>query len=714
MVEEIDPLALYHYPKLVARKENNWLLTDTQMRVLHKKFSELDTLNTGFIDEDELYFLAKQLGEDLTREEISNAMKRMDKSEAQKINFETFVEWWQASDDDASFYSDIDWVDTDDDTDRENLREERENQYDSAAKIQAMLRGKAERKRHAQRVQFKIDSIASAQLIANIYRGQLARRKFRSMLLFLQRNGKPLSKRIAAVMIQSLVRGNFARRRVDDIRAKIKLSPVPCEGGTGRAGLVFPAPPCSGIRPPFESCADLSKGQIYVIHGSVTKFTFSLRYSFDCDNSAEDERRRNAGLQGIVEEGVEAKGPSPSSFFRLPPGSIQYYRFGQRLGRFLEENITTTMVMYNKAGTVMEVIRDPFHSKNNSIRYLGKGYKHFRQQEEIYIRLRKMPDECAYVVYTLNLSEKIDLSEFRKLSVTAWANPKGKGKINGGKEMNERRGDLGLLGDDYGDCEMFRFELARHNVEEMQTRGNRHMVLCVMTRVDAWWKVHCVGECWKIEDEAEERDNVLNSNETVEDKRLLVWNPLEAEEYAKRFEIRNKILQYKTFAPRVLEMTVWVKAGKGLAPKDITEKSDPYFTLSWGSGKKDDRFMQSKTIMNTLNPQWNERGMYVKNITASDHREIIVTVFDFDIGKGGDFMGVAKVPTGAIFGLGLGLHEKWIPLETWIEKYDDEEDLFVKGEVQLVFKVKDAAGYQLYNGEWKQRKIEIEKLEDAK
>lgn len=59
-------------------RENNYLLTPKQLSVLRKQFDELDEDNSGYIDGEELQNLAAVLGEDLSPEELEEAVKRLD------------------------------------------------------------------------------------------------------------------------------------------------------------------------------------------------------------------------------------------------------------------------------------------------------------------------------------------------------------------------------------------------------------------------------------------------------------------------------------------------------------------------------------------------------------------------------------------------------------------------------------------------------------
>ena len=67
----------------------------------------------------------------------------------------------------------------------------------------------------------------------------------------------------------------------------------------------------------------------------------------------------------------------------------------------------------------------------------------------------------------------------------------------------------------------------------------------------------------------------------------------------------------------------------------------------------------------TLNPNWGEKptGLYqVGRITASDHEEVRITCYDYDVLSKADFMGVIRIPVAALFDLGPGIHDKWVPV----------------------------------------------------
>lgn len=719
-----NPLSLYHRERLVACKDNNWLLTTKQLDVIREHFDILDIEKSGFINENEFINLAKVLGEELQEPDIEDAMREINLNEDGKISFDEFIAWWQADEDDASFYSEH--SNSDDDTDIENLREERLEQARAAAKIQALTRGRAERFMHEIRIKFKTDSQESANFLARFYRGRIARRKFRSILLNLWREEK-LTERSAAVKIQSLFRGNYARYRAINISSTRMQPPEECyicEVCPGEEKLFFPKAPL-GTRAPWQPCTDMRPGGTFGIHGSVTKFSISLQYVFDANLSAEDTRRRNLGLQGAVDDCEDdaddgkPKGAAPTSYLALPKGTLQLYRFGQRVGKFLSKHITTSVCLYSDSGKLLEIITDPLVSKTGAVVYLPPKLYHWKQNEEIFFRLRKIPKECSFILYTLNLSSKLDLTEFRKISLTAWVNDPAVPGTKGIENLSAG-----------GGSELFRFPLTKHTYPDIFE--GKHLVLLMMSKNGAFWKVQCLGDSCTLKEEVKIKNQVhekvrsrikdksRNTNETnkgnkinknkIDERddaneslneaiRLEEWEPMNANEIAETDEVKAILWRTPTVAPRVREITIWVKAGKGLAPKDLNKKSDPYYTITWGSGKKADRFYQSSVVRCSLNPSWNDPPFVVKYAIESDPREIIVTCWDYDLGSDNDFMGVVRVPTAVIFQLGLGIHERWINLETWPEIHSKPEDLNVKGAIHFAFKVKHATGYEEFNKE---------------
>jgi hypothetical protein len=755
-------LGLYSKDRTLPTKDNNWLLTPKQLGVLRTQFEALDTDNSGYIDGDELQNLSKVLGEDLSEQEVEEAMHKMDTDGDGRIDFDEFVAWWQADDDADDAFSK--YSDSEDDTDRENLREERAEQAAAATKMQAMVRGAGERQRHAKRIKFRDDSEDAASRLQRIARGRVVRRQMR-LLMLEARRGARLTSYVAALKLQSLRRGQVARRRAALLAGKRLLAAQPCNGAPGAAGFIMPRAP-RGTRDPSEEFR-AEPGGDYVLHGSCTRITLSLRPRFVCDGSAEDARRKARGLQGPVCEDparidflreldlrrgrtpapelAYGSGPAPSSHFRLPYGSRRVYRLGQTERSFVAENLRCALVLFDGRGTVLRCLEAPGSTKDGACAWLAPEHRHFRQREEVYIRFRKLPDECMRIAFIASCSAKVDLGEFRSLRLSAWRNPdRPKGlEAKGLHPYSDRAPET-------TDQKLFSLEVSQQSHGPI--RG-KHIVLAVLAREGAWWHVHLPANSAEAPEEAERcerfegeqgrtepavvRENGVRSTPVAADSGTADpgeadpgaadpgaadpgtagkqttqpaersssasvhsgFSPLTSEEYARTDTIRDLVTSYPAIGPRAREATIWIKAGKGLAPKDLTEKSDPYFTIAWGSGKKEGRFARSETCKQTLNPVWNEPPFVVAQCTASDHREVVVTVWDYDLGADNDFMGVVRIPTAALFGLGKGVHERWVDLETWPERHSGEDDLNVKGSLHFAIKVKDAAGYAEYNTE---------------
>ncbi len=64
-------------------------MTDQQLR---KKFKELDTDNSGFLERDELLIGVRQVNADISDAEVDEYIAKVDKNADGKISYEEFVE----------------------------------------------------------------------------------------------------------------------------------------------------------------------------------------------------------------------------------------------------------------------------------------------------------------------------------------------------------------------------------------------------------------------------------------------------------------------------------------------------------------------------------------------------------------------------------------------------------------------------------------------
>lgn len=77
-------------------KGDKYLINSFTGRV-EKIFQMFDTDHNGNIDANEFQQLAFQLGEPLTNEEVTEAIKQIDKNQDGVINFDEFYAWWSAA-----------------------------------------------------------------------------------------------------------------------------------------------------------------------------------------------------------------------------------------------------------------------------------------------------------------------------------------------------------------------------------------------------------------------------------------------------------------------------------------------------------------------------------------------------------------------------------------------------------------------------------------
>ncbi len=64
-------------------------MTDQQLR---KKFRELDTDNSGYLEREELLVGVRQVNADITEAEVDEYIAKVDKNADGKISYEEFVE----------------------------------------------------------------------------------------------------------------------------------------------------------------------------------------------------------------------------------------------------------------------------------------------------------------------------------------------------------------------------------------------------------------------------------------------------------------------------------------------------------------------------------------------------------------------------------------------------------------------------------------------
>jgi hypothetical protein len=61
---------------------------------MKKVFKAFDTDNSGFIDSNELIQVAKELGRNLSNDELEECLKDLDQNKDGKISYEEFSRWW--------------------------------------------------------------------------------------------------------------------------------------------------------------------------------------------------------------------------------------------------------------------------------------------------------------------------------------------------------------------------------------------------------------------------------------------------------------------------------------------------------------------------------------------------------------------------------------------------------------------------------------------
>ena len=75
------------------------------------------------------------------------------------------------------------------------------------------------------------------------------------------------------------------------------------------------------------------------------------------------------------------------------------------------------------------------------------------------------------------------------------------------------------------------------------------------------------------------------------------------------------------------EIQLTLVRGKNLKAADSNNLSDPFVTFESSTGQKS----KSKTIKDTLNPEWNEKFTF--KLDKSENFMLVMQVFDFDLIK---------------------------------------------------------------------------------
>lgn len=77
--------------QLVAHLKDQYQQLD---EVMKKVFKSFDTDNSGFIDSQELAQVSKELGRQLSNDELEECLKDLDQNKDGKISYEEFSAWW--------------------------------------------------------------------------------------------------------------------------------------------------------------------------------------------------------------------------------------------------------------------------------------------------------------------------------------------------------------------------------------------------------------------------------------------------------------------------------------------------------------------------------------------------------------------------------------------------------------------------------------------
>lgn len=128
-----------------------------------------------------------------------------------------------------------------------------------------------------------------------------------------------------------------------------------------------------------------------------------------------------------------------------------------------------------------------------------------------------------------------------------------------------------------------------------------------------------------------------------------------------------------------MSITIKAVAGRNLAPKDSTGKSDPFLKIKTQSNPKNK--VKTTIKKQDLNPVWNEElTLPVKDFSKD---VLSVTCWDWDKFARNDFMGEFSVPLSSI----KGTKDEWFKLNSRPGK-DDK----VSGEIRLIITVNNGEG----------------------
>eukprot|EP00741_Cyanophora_paradoxa_P005684 tig00000903_g5511.t1 len=119
-----------------------------------------------------------------------------------------------------------------------------------------------------------------------------------------------------------------------------------------------------------------------------------------------------------------------------------------------------------------------------------------------------------------------------------------------------------------------------------------------------------------------------------------------------------------TIVARVIE-------ARGLKSEDWLGKSDPYALLKVGNRTK-----RTKTISNTTSPVWNEE-IAVEFSNGPGEQEVVLQLWDEDVGMPDDFLGQAKLPAAQLL--------SGAPLDQWLPLTSSDGRSAVQGQVHVVF-----------------------------
>ena len=136
----------------------------------------------------------------------------------------------------------------------------------------------------------------------------------------------------------------------------------------------------------------------------------------------------------------------------------------------------------------------------------------------------------------------------------------------------------------------------------------------------------------------------------------------------------------------VRDIGICVLEGKDLAAKDTSffghsPSSDPYYIVTF-KGQKN----KSEVQKQTLNPVWSRKLIELGSVKEGETDHLEISLFDHDLIKSDDFMGVVRVPAGELHALGLGEHKFWFELNrSTEERYRTDA---VSGEILVEVSVK--------------------------